>query len=78
MLDLFQGVVANILDSSAPVILKGKQREVPRVKKPSPLKKVYDLFVIDFRNARRSFDCLRSSNWLAVTNYIKMIIWPRM
>ena len=39
---LFQPVaqtVANILDSSAP-IKRGKEREVPKAKKPSPLKKV--------------------------------------
>ncbi|XP_064412067.1 selenocysteine insertion sequence-binding protein 2 isoform X2 [Latimeria chalumnae] len=30
----------NPLDSSAPLIKKGKQREVPKPKKPSPLKKV--------------------------------------
>ena len=31
--------VANILDATAPV-KRGKEREVPKVKKPSPLKKV--------------------------------------
>lgn len=30
----------NPLDSSAPLVKKGKQREVPKAKKPTPLKKV--------------------------------------
>ncbi|XP_066474530.1 selenocysteine insertion sequence-binding protein 2 isoform X2 [Tiliqua scincoides] len=30
----------NPLDSSAPLVKKGKQREVPKAKKPSPLKKI--------------------------------------
>lgn len=30
----------NPLDSSAPLVKKGKQREVPKAKRPTPLKKV--------------------------------------
>ena len=30
----------NPLDSTSPLIKKGKQREVPKAKKPTPLKKV--------------------------------------
>ena len=30
----------NTLDSSAPLVKKGKQREVPKAKRPTPLKKV--------------------------------------
>lgn len=33
-------VKGNILDGSAPVLKRGKEREVPKHKKPSPLKKV--------------------------------------
>uniref|UniRef100_A0A8C2YA17 SECIS binding protein 2 n=1 Tax=Coturnix japonica TaxID=93934 RepID=A0A8C2YA17_COTJA len=37
---LYQGNVPhNPLDSSAPLVKKGKQREVPKVKRPTPLKK---------------------------------------
>lgn len=38
---LYQGNVPhNPLDSSAPLVKKGKQREVPKVKRPTPLKKI--------------------------------------
>ena len=43
----FQGShipVVNPLDTSAPV-KRGKEREVPKVKKPSPLKKVSEIEV---------------------------------
>lgn len=33
-------VAHNPLDSTSPLVKKGKQREVPKAKKPSPLKKV--------------------------------------
>ena len=39
-----QGQVAhNPLDSTCPMVKKGKQREVPKAKKPTPLKKVSPL-----------------------------------
>lgn len=34
----------NPLDSSAPLMKKGKQREIPKAKKPTSLKKVCGLF----------------------------------
>uniref|UniRef100_A0A4X2KSG5 SECIS binding protein 2 n=1 Tax=Vombatus ursinus TaxID=29139 RepID=A0A4X2KSG5_VOMUR len=36
----------NPLDSSSPLIKKGKQREVPKAKKPTSLKKVYYVFYL--------------------------------
>lgn len=35
----------NPLDSSAPLMKKGKQREIPKAKKPTSLKKVCGLFL---------------------------------
>jgi hypothetical protein len=35
----------NPLDSSAPLVKKGKQREVPKAKKPTSLKKVCGMFL---------------------------------
>ena len=34
------GVPRNVLDSSAPVRYRGKERETPKAKKPSSLKRV--------------------------------------
>lgn len=33
-------IAHNPLDSTCPLVKKGKQREVPKAKKPTPLKKV--------------------------------------
>lgn len=33
-------IAHNPLDSTSPLVKKGKQREVPKAKKPTPLKKV--------------------------------------
>lgn len=37
-------IAHNPLDSTSPLVKKGKQREVPKAKKPTPLKKVSHLY----------------------------------
>jgi selenocysteine insertion sequence-binding protein 2 len=36
------GGTRNVLDSSAPVIMRGKEKETPKKKKPSSLRKIVD------------------------------------
>ncbi|NXM72665.1 SEBP2 protein, partial [Serilophus lunatus] len=43
----------NPLDSSAPLVKKGKQREVPKAKRPTPLKKVHIFFTLNKREQRK-------------------------
>ena len=38
--DLQESVPRNMLDSSAPSMRRGKERETPKKKKPTPLRKV--------------------------------------
>lgn len=42
-------IAHNPLDSTSPLVKKGKQREVPKTKKPTPLKKV-NLLTVDQRH----------------------------
>lgn len=38
-------IAHNPLDSTCPLVKKGKQREVPKAKKPTPLKRVSYLYL---------------------------------
>lgn len=40
-------IAHNPLDSTSPLVKKGKQREVPKAKKPTPLKKVSPHFLLN-------------------------------